>query len=125
MYKIGNKTYADAGHYLKRGSSVGYIFTDNGEEVKEAKVRLDDMRVSGSLIIWSDGSLAQMVIPRGEYGDYKKAVVQKKYSNDDQIAIMLNKDGGNDDDQVAYRKMQEWREWASVVAHKIMNILTF
>ena len=124
MYKIGNKTYADAGHYLKRGSSVGYAFTDNGEEVKEVKVRLDDMRVSGSLIIWSDGSLAQMVIPRGEYGDYKKAVVQKKYSNDDQIAIMLNKDSGNDDDQVAYRKMQEWREWASVVAHKIMDILT-
>lgn len=124
MYKIGNKTYADAGHYLKRGSSVGYAFADNGEEVKEVKVRLDDMRVSGSIIIWSEGYLAQMIIPKAEYGDYKKAFVQKKYSNDDQIAIMLNNDSGNEDDVTAYRKMQEWREWASVVAHKIMDILT-
>lgn len=125
MYKIGNKTYADAGHYLKRGSSVGYIFTDNGEDVKEVKARLDDMHVSGSIILWSDNFLAQVIIPNGEYGDYKKAIVQKKYSNDDQIAIILNKDSGNDDDHVAYLKMQEWREWASVVAHKTMNILTY
>lgn len=123
MYKIGNKTYADAGYYLKRGSSIGYSFTDNGEEVNEVEMTLDDMHISGEIILWSGNKLAQRKFKNGTYGDYKKAMIQKKYSNDDQIAIMLNKDSGEEVDLMAYQKMQEWREWASTVAKKIMSIL--
>lgn len=123
MYKIGNYTFADAGHHLKRGGSIAYFFEDNGQEVQEVKTELDDMRKSGSLIFWSDNKIAQRIFERGTYGDYKKAIIQKKYSNDDQIAIMLNKDSGEEADILAYQKMQEWREWASIVAKKILQIL--
>lgn len=123
MYKIGKKTYADAGYYLKRGGSVGYSFEDNGMEIEEVIANLDDMHTNGSIILWSNNNLAQVVYKNGVYADYKKAVIQKKYSNDDQIAIMLNKDSGTDSDLSAYAKMQEWREWASLVAKKIIETL--
>lgn len=124
MYKIGNKTYADAGYYLKRGSSVGYFFEDNGEVIEEFAVTIDDMHKIGMILIWSSNDLAQVVYKNGSYADYKKAVIQKKYSNDDQIAIMLNKDSGDADDLFAYVKMQEWRDWASIVAKKIVETLS-
>lgn len=123
MYKIGNYTFADAGHHLKRGGSIAYFFEDNGQEIQEVKTSIEDMHKSGSIILWSDNKIGQRVIKNGGYGDYKKAIIQKKYINDDQIAIMLNKDSGLEEDLFAYQKMQEWREWASIVAKKIMEVL--
>lgn len=123
MYKIGNYTFADAGHHLKRGGSIAYLFEDNGQEIQEIRTSIEDMHTLDSIIIWSDNKIAQSIIKNGNYGDYKKAIIQKKYSNDDQIAIMLNKDSGEEADILAYQKMQEWREWASTVAKKILQIL--
>ena len=123
MYKIGNKTYADAGYHLKRDGSIAYFFEDNGQEIQEVKTDIEDMHTTDSIILWSKNKIAQRIIKNGNYGDYKKAIVQKKYSNDDQIAIMLNKDSGLEEDLFAYQKMQEWREWASTVAKKIMEVL--
>lgn len=123
MYTIGNWIFTDAGCYLKRGSSIAYFFEDNGEEIQEITATIDDMKRVGNLLLWSDGCLAQRVIPNGVYADYKKAIIQKKYNNDDQIAIMLNKDSGEEVDLMAYRKMQEWREWSSLVARKIISTL--
>lgn len=124
MYKKGNVVYADAGYYLKRGGSIAYFFEDNGQEIQEVKTDIEDMHVTNSIILWSKNKIAQRIIKNGNYGDYKKAIVQKKYSNDDQIAIILNKDSGLEEDLFAYQKMQEWREWASTVAKKIMEVLT-
>lgn len=123
MYKIGNYNFADAGYYLKRGSSIAYFFENSDEEVQEIEATVDDMHKVGSIILWSKDKLAQRVFKNGAYADYKKAIIQKKYSNDDQIAIMLNKDSGEEIDLLAYQKMQEWRDWASLVAKKIMEIL--
>lgn len=123
MYKIGNYNFADAGYYLKRGGSIAYFFEDNGEETQEIEATIDDMHKVGSIVLWSEDMLAQRIFKNGAYADYKKAIIQKKYSNDDQIAIMLNKDSGEEVDLLAYDKMQEWREWASIVAKKIMEIL--
>ena len=121
MYTIGNKTYADAGYYLKRGSSIAYSMTTSND-IQEVPVTLDDMHRVGEVILWSDDKLAQRVIKRGTYADYKKAIIQKKYSNDDQIAIILNKDTESERDIMAYNKMQEWREWASILAHLILSL---
>lgn len=123
MYKIGNYNFADAGYYLKRGSSIAYFFEDNGEETQEIEATIDDMHKVGSIVLWSEDMLAQRIFKNGAYADYKKAIIQKKYSNDDQIAIILNKDSGEEADLLAYAKMQEWREWASIVAKKIMETI--
>ena len=123
MYKKGNVVYADAGYHLKRGGSIAYFFEDNGQEIQEVKTDIEDMHATDSIILWSKNKIAQKIIKNGDYGDYKKAIIQKKYSNDDQIAIMLNKDSGSEEDLFAYQKMQEWREWASTVAKKIVEVL--
>lgn len=122
MYKIGNWTFADAGYYLKRGNNIAYVLEDTEEEIEEVKALIDDMHKVGSIVLWSEDKLAQRVFKNGTYADYKKAIIQKKYSNDDQIAIILNKDSGEESDLFAYAKMQEWREWASLVANRIMTI---
>lgn len=124
MYKIGNYNFADAGYYLNRGSSIAYFFEDNGEEIEEIEATVDDMHKVGSIVLWSEDKLVQRIFKNGAYADYKKAIIQKKYSNDDQIAIMFNKDSGEAADILAYDKMQEWRVWASIVAKKIMEILS-
>lgn len=43
------------------------------------------------------------------------------FSNNDQIAIMLNKDE-SDEDLFLFNKMQEWRKWASVVAKEVVKL---
>jgi hypothetical protein len=122
MYKIKNWVFADAGHHLKMGNNVAYFFEDNKDAIEEVVTTIDDMHIVGDVILWSNNKLAQAIIKGGAYGEYKKAIIQKKYSNDDQIAIILNKDSGEDVDLFAYNKMQEWRQWASIVAKKIVSL---
>ena len=82
------------------------------------------MHTTDSIILWSKNKIAQRIIKNGDYGDYKKAIIQKKYSNDDQIAIILNKESGLKEDLFAYQKMQEWRGWSATVAKKIVEVLS-
>lgn len=49
------------------------------------------------------------------YAEIKTFIIKLHYSNDDQIAIILN----NDEEKM--RKMQEWREYASLTAKKYSN----
>lgn len=56
------------------------------------------------------------------YGSIKKAIIQLRYSNDDQMALILNKDD-SEEDSILYQKMQEWREFASTVARKVTSDL--
>lgn len=123
MYRIGNWLFADAGHHLKRGSSIAYFFEANKEIIEEVKTTIDDMHIARDIILWAGNKMAQPIITNGVYSDYKKAIIQKKYSNDDQIAIILNKDSGEEADLIAYNKMQEWRDWASIVAKKMLEVL--
>lgn len=124
MYTIKNKTFADAGYYLERGSSIAYSFENNNEKIEEKEIVLDDMHLFGQVILCTDGKIAQRILPRGDYSEYKKALVKKRYSNDDQIAIMLNRDSGDEADIIAYDKMQEWRNWASTVAKRIIELIS-
>ena len=121
MYKVGNWVFADAGHHLKRGSSIAYFFESSKEPIEEIPTTIDDMRRVGGVLLWSNNKIAQPVILNGAYGDYKKTIIQKKYSNDDQIAIILNKDSGEEADLMAYNKMQEWRKEAKEIAKEALT----
>lgn len=46
-------------------------------------------------------------------------MIKKQYSNDDQIAIMLNAQL-SEEDKMYYDKMQEWRKFSGYVA-KLIN----
>lgn len=121
MYTIKNKTYADAGHVLKHKNRTAYSFKDiDPKDITEVKIDLENMKRSGEFITYSNN--LKEYISCTEYADWKAKIIGKQFSNDAQIAIMLNKDE-SDDDKMLFMKMQEWRTWASTVAKKIVSIL--
>lgn len=123
MYKQKNKVYSDAGKYLKCGNRVAYEFDETTSDVVEVVDSVDGFVKVGGMVTWSDGFRAIKVVENGTYDDYKTRIVKARYSYDDQIAIMLNKDSGDEEDALAYERMQEWREYAGKVAKKIMEVV--
>ena len=118
MYKIKDTVYADAGYILLGSNKKGYQFEGELSEFKEKKISLDDIRIDGELVFY-DG-IVQMLPNKIDYASLKKDMVKRRYSIDDQIAIILNKDK-SDEDRLIYDKMQEWREWSAIVAKKILD----
>lgn len=121
MYQIKNKIYADAGYVLKYKNKVAFNFRDvDIKNVSEIVINLEDMFVKNNLIIYSNGLLREIKSCK-TYDEWKSKFVHKQFSNDDQIAIMLNKDD-SEEDRLLYNKMQEWRRWSGELAKKIMEI---
>lgn len=120
MYKVKNKTYADAGCVLKYKNKVAFSFEDvDIKDVLETKINLENIQKIGKFVVYSD---LKDYISCIEYKDWKKKWVNKQFTNDDQIAIMLNKDD-SEEDLFLFNKMQEWRKWSGIIAKKITSIL--
>jgi hypothetical protein len=121
MYKIRDKVYADAGYILVGNNRRGYVFKGELEEFTEQKITIEDMRVEGSFLRYSNDSILEMYSPNATYEELKAKIVKRLFSNDDQIAIMLNK-GRSEQDDLVFEKMQEYRDWAGTLAKKIVAI---
>ena len=119
MYTDKNITYSDAGKYLIYKNQIGFQFPSS-EDIMEYDVNLDDLYIKGNTAYYNSGTLAQNIIKNSAYGDYKSAIIKKRYSNDDQIAIMLNKDD-SEEDRIRYERMMQWRKFAAELAKKIIN----
>lgn len=120
MFTINNTIYADAGNILIGDNKVGYQFIGKESEFKEQKIKYDDINIKGSFIKYDNGRLLELIPRRPSYGYFKSRIIKKRYSNDDQIAILLNKDS-SEEDLLKYNKMQEWRDWASILAKAFMD----
>lgn len=125
MYKIKDIVYSDGGKLLISDKFKGYSCIGNLEDFTEVEINLNLATIENNIITF-DG-LAPIYInetnSKYNYGDWKKHIINLRYTNDDQIAIILNKDSGDEEDLFRYNKMQEWREWAGQLAHKILEIL--
>lgn len=105
MYIDKGYIYSDAGKYLVHKNQIGFQFPAN-YSVVEYNVTIDDLYIEGNTAYYNSGTLAQNIINHGTYGDYKREIVKKRYSNDDQIAIILNKDDSKEDLERYNRMMQ-------------------
>lgn len=121
--------YSDAGNILVKTKSgkvvmVGYsCLEEDDTEVREEKINLDDITIDGDLIRYAYGSgdiIVQLYNNNLDYSGWKSTIVKWRYSYDDQIAIMLN-NGKDEESVVVYDRMQEWRDWASTLAGKIIE----
>lgn len=120
MYIERNIIYADPGKYLKYNK--GYAFQVPAQnDVQEYELSLDDIYIEGSFVYFNNKKFIQYVDPKWTYSDYKRSIITSRYSNDDQIAIILNKED-SDLDLIKYNRMMKWREFASVLANKIINL---
>ena len=120
MFTINNTIYADAGNILIGDNKVGYQFIGKESEFKEQKIKYDEINIKGSFIKYDNGRLLELIPRQPSYGYFKSCIIKKRYSNDDQIAILLNKDS-SEEDLLKYNKMQEWRDWASILAKAFMD----
>ena len=121
MYKVRNKVYADAGNLLIGANKRGYVFLGELSEFSEKAIRLDDMRIEGQFLVYSDGLIRESYNPNQTYEQLKAKYVKRLFSNDDQIAIMLNKDRSAEDAEL-FEKMQEYRDWCGVLAKKVISM---
>lgn len=121
MYKVRNKVYAEAGSILIGKNKRGYSFLGEVSDFSEKAIRLDDMKVDGQFLVYSDGLIRELYDPNATYEQLKAKYVKRLFSNDDQIAIMLNKDKSAADAEL-YEKMQEWRDWCGVLAKKVASL---
>lgn len=122
MYKIRNKVYPEAGYILVGKGRRGYVFQGEMEEFTEQQITIDDMKVEGNFLLYSNGLILERNYPDLTYEEQKARIVKRLFSNDDQIAIMLNK-GRSEQDDLVFDKMQEYRDWAGVLAKKILEVV--
>ena len=115
MYQIRNKVYSEAGYILIGKNKKGYQFEGQPSDFTEEKISLDNMVIRGEYVEYS--GILQYIGENPTYDKLKCDMVKRRYSNDDQIAIMLNEDVD------AMQKMQRWRDWSTQVATKIIQLL--
>lgn len=117
MYIKGDTIYADVYKYLKHKTRriIALQIKGNQEDWDELEMT-DPIKIEsdGRMIKWENGLLA--CIPETmTYEGIKTKIIKSRYSNDDQIAIMLNKDK-SDNDMLDYQRMQDWRDFAQRIA---------
>ena len=106
MYKVRNKVYAEAGSLLIGKNKRGYVFIGEVSDFSEEAIRIDDMRVEGNFLVYSNGRIHELYNPKMTYEQLKAKYVKRLFSNDDQIAIILNKERSAEDAEL-FDKMQE------------------
>lgn len=121
MYKVRDKVYADAGRILIGKNKLGYSFLGELNEFSEETISIDDMRVEGNFLIYSNGRIVERYNPNMTYEQLKAKYVKYLFDNDAQIAIMLN-NGKSESDSALFDKMQEWRDWCGVLAKKVSSL---
>ena len=123
MFTKGNKIYSEAYKYLRNGSAVGFQLIYDGCSTEDfSEIPLDlDLKIieSGRVRIGN----YFIIRPKDfSYASIKTAIIKMRYSDDDQMALILNKDD-SPEDEMLYQKMQEWREFAGDVASKVQDLL--
>ena len=123
MYKKGNVVYADAYKYLVHKSKGIIAFAQSGDESefeeKGFPVPIKIIDEGSGLYSIQSVPKVKFYFSKSDYATVKTEMIKKQYSNDDQIAIMLNAQL-SEEDKMYYDKMQEWREFSGHIA-KLIN----
>lgn len=119
MFINNNIIYSEAGKYLSAQNFLWFKVLDS-DISKYTEKDFEEPKVSGQLLII--GEIRTLLPEIIDYGNLKKKFIEWHYSNDNQIAIILNKDN-SDEDKVCYNKMQEWRNWAGTISRKVINLI--
>ena len=120
MYIKNNVVYADAGNILISKTAIGYSLIADIANIQEQQLNLQDMKLEGEFLKYSDGLVVQRC-KNLNYAGWKADIIKWRYTIDDQMAIILNKDESAET-LLEYNRMQEWRDWAGALANKILSI---
>ena len=119
MFIKGNMIYSEAGYILKCDNKKAFQLPYNSSKMYiEIPIDITNTKIESGMI-----NMDGVVFRNNEkydYGQWKANIIKKRYSNDDQIAIMLNR--GDEESNMIYNKMMQWREYASVLAKKFVEL---
>ena len=119
MFIKGNMIYSEAGYILKCDNKKAFQLPyDASKEYIEIPIDITNTKIESGMI-----NMDGVVFRNNEkydYGQWKANIIKKRYSNDDQIAIMLNH--GDEESNMIYNKMMQWREYASILAKKFVEL---
>ena len=119
MFIKSNMIYSEAGYILKCDNKKAFQLPyDSSKTYIEIPIDITNTKIESGMI-----NMDGVVFRNNEkydYGQWKANIIKKRYSNDDQIAIMLNR--GDEESNIIYNKMMRWRDWATAVAHMIVNL---
>lgn len=125
MFTKGEKVYAEAYKYLrhKSGNIITFSTIGKAEDFDEIEMTLP-LRpdIVGRMIFFEGRKIA--IAPKDlAYSTIKEHIIKGRYTNDEQIAIILNREK-SDEDAALYDKMQGWRDFAADVARMVNESLT-
>lgn len=116
MYKYKDFVYADAGCYLKDNNVIAFRFDSPSESCKDVEFDLSTVKPYMNVI--KINNIIVSKLPKDKsYSNIVTTIVNTRYSNDDQIAIICN----NREDEVKH--MNEFREFAKSVAKRVIELL--
>ena len=121
MFKYKNIVYATPGKYLIGNHKVGYQFPGELSDFEEKDVDIKVVK-KGNRYLYNNGLFGVRITKEMSYGDIKATLIKIRYSNDDQIAIVINKDD-SEEDNLKFQQMQEWRTWCAKLAKEIIKIM--
>lgn len=120
MFTKGNIVYSDAFKYLKHKERNIIALSVKGSADDYEELLMNDpldVEVYKGMVFWNNRKFVNYPSILTKEG-VKTSIIKSRYSNDDQIAIMLNRDD-NEDAAMYFLKMQEWRKFAAQVAGEI------
>jgi hypothetical protein len=127
MYTINDKIYAEPGKFLLNGANVGLEMPiDLKDGTMELDIDLSDLVVRSfnayKVAVCSEDNVSFPVAELNTYEDILAAIIEMRYSGNDQVLLILNKEN-SDEDYEAYQRMANWVEFAEQVATSICKQL--
>lgn len=122
MFTKGETVYADAYKYLRHKTENIIALSVKGSADNYDELPMNepfDVEIVGSMVFWHNRNFANILADLTK-DSVKTSIIKSRYNNDDQLAILLNKDE-DEKGVMYYRKMQEWREFAACVAQMVSN----
>lgn len=126
MFVKNNLVFSEAGFYLldKTRNIVGFKFENSSQDIEEIQLSTPlDISIDYKNKIFYFNNNLFMCKPKDlNYIDIKTQLINSRYNNNDQLAIMLNKDL-DEQHLLEFQKMQEWRQWSGDVARLVEKII--
>ena len=117
MIQYGNRFLPEVGKILKSNSALSFSVPVN-VECEEIDIDTDNIQVIGNIALIDN----KFAVTIEDERPLKARLVNKLFSNDDQMGIMLNYQSHKTTDNTkVYKLMQDWRDWFSDLIKKMKN----
>jgi len=109
MIIYGDKQLPEAGKILKSNNEIAFSFPVDKECIEE-DIDLSNIKILGNIAMIDD----KFAVFINEDRKLKARLINKIFSNDDQIGIILNYQSHKTTENTkVYKLMQDWRDWFS------------